>query len=136
MVSLRSQFRFISRNIKVLYKRTRLYNFTCKKLDYLKKYPYRKTKSYDSLISFETRRKLFLLKKIDTKSPMILYTRQSSIVPLLLHRKLRVHKGRYFKEVFLYNLQALHKKIGQYTRSKRMGFMIHKNNKVAKKKLK
>jgi len=45
-----------------------------------------------------------------------------------------VHKGRYFKEVILYKLQTLNKKLGEYTRSKRMGFFIHKNNKVAKKK--
>jgi len=136
MVSLRSQFRFISRNVKVLYKRTRLYNFTCKKLEYLKKYPYRKTKSYDKLLRSENARKLFLFKKIDTKAPLIIYTRHSAIMPVLLNRKLRVHKGRYFKEVILYKLQTLNKKIGQYVRSKRMGFFIHKNNKVAKKRAK
>jgi len=134
MASLRSQFRFMSRNIKVLYKRRKLYQFTCKKLDSLKKYPYRKTSSYYRLLNLETRRKLYLFKKIDTNSHLLLYTRHCPIVSILLNRRLRVHKGRYFKEVILYKLQALNKKLGEYTRSKRMGFFIHKNNKIAKKK--
>jgi len=63
MLYQRAQFRFMSCNIKVLYKRKQLYNFTCTKLSYLKKYPYRKTPSYYRLLNLETRRKLYLFKK-------------------------------------------------------------------------
>jgi len=122
MTSLRSKFKFISRNVHVLYNRTERYVLLCKKLERLKKYPYRKTSAYRRLMFATNVRKQFLFRKIDRKAPFIIYTRHSTIPNLLLNRKLRVHKGRYFKEVILYKLESLQKKIGDYTRCKRMGF--------------
>lgn len=130
------RFHYISPSIRKIETRLADYAAVCKDLAYFEEHRFR-LEQQPGMLEKERQlldQKRFLFENYESEeAKFMLYKRNSTLPSFLLYRNLFVHQGRRMTFMNIVKKTAINKKLGQFSRTKSHGTLIHKNNKIYKK---